>query len=99
MSTLEYAQNAKAIINKAKINSIQQRLELKELREQHAKLTELYALAPTRAQAALWGISKILDHHENPNSGSIAILLISIFPRPYSDQTRGGARFYFIPCA
>lgn len=38
MSTLEYAQNAKAIINKAKINSIQQRLELKELREQHAKL-------------------------------------------------------------
>jgi hypothetical protein len=42
MSTLEYAQNAKAIINKAKINSIQQRLELKELREQHAKLTELY---------------------------------------------------------
>eukprot|EP00993_Chasmostoma_nieuportense_P003205 NODE_393_length_2304_cov_132.810289_g364_i0.p1 GENE.NODE_393_length_2304_cov_132.810289_g364_i0~~NODE_393_length_2304_cov_132.810289_g364_i0.p1 ORF type:complete len:680 (+),score=185.19 NODE_393_length_2304_cov_132.810289_g364_i0:81-2120(+) len=42
MSTLEYAQNAKAIINKAKVNSIQQRLELKELREQHSKLTILY---------------------------------------------------------
>ena len=50
MSTLEYAQNAKAIINKAKINSIQQRLELKELREQHAKLTDLYEAEKERAR-------------------------------------------------
>ena len=42
MSTLEYAQNAKAIVNKAKVNSIAQRLELKELREQHTKLQHLY---------------------------------------------------------
>lgn len=42
VSTLDYAQNAKAIINKAKVNSLQQRLELRELREAHAKLTELY---------------------------------------------------------
>lgn len=50
MSTLEYAQNAKAIINKAKINSIQQRLELKELREQHAQLTDLYEAEREHAQ-------------------------------------------------
>ena len=50
MSTLEYAQNAKAIINKAKINSIQQRLELKELREQHGKLSDLYESEKERAR-------------------------------------------------
>eukprot|EP01006_Ploeotia_vitrea_P054234 TRINITY_DN67865_c6_g1_i1.p1 TRINITY_DN67865_c6_g1~~TRINITY_DN67865_c6_g1_i1.p1 ORF type:complete len:639 (+),score=43.72 TRINITY_DN67865_c6_g1_i1:34-1950(+) len=44
ISTLEYASNAKAITNKAKVNSIQQRLELNALREQYAKLEALYNL-------------------------------------------------------
>eukprot|EP01006_Ploeotia_vitrea_P062670 TRINITY_DN84209_c0_g1_i1.p1 TRINITY_DN84209_c0_g1~~TRINITY_DN84209_c0_g1_i1.p1 ORF type:complete len:663 (+),score=31.74 TRINITY_DN84209_c0_g1_i1:23-1990(+) len=42
ISTLEYASNAKAITNKAKVNSIQQRLELNALREQYARLDALY---------------------------------------------------------
>lgn len=42
MSTLTYASSAKNIINHAKINAMQQRLELQQLRKQYSQLEALY---------------------------------------------------------
>lgn len=42
MSTLQYAQNAKAIVNKAKVNAMQEKLELKQLQQKYASLEKLY---------------------------------------------------------
>jgi len=42
MSTLTYASNAKNIINQAKINGLQQKLELQQLRKQYTQLESLY---------------------------------------------------------
>eukprot|EP00667_Euglena_gracilis_P006406 EG_transcript_6461 len=42
VSTLTYASSAKNIINHAKVNALQQKLELQQLRKQYAQLEELY---------------------------------------------------------
>uniref|UniRef100_A0A7S1N5X8 Kinesin-like protein n=1 Tax=Eutreptiella gymnastica TaxID=73025 RepID=A0A7S1N5X8_9EUGL len=42
MSTLQYAQNAKAIVNKAKVNAMQEKLELKQLQQKYGSLEKLF---------------------------------------------------------
>jgi len=42
MSTLQYAQNAKAIVNKAHVNAMREKLELKQLQQKYAALERLY---------------------------------------------------------
>eukprot|EP00668_Euglena_longa_P029318 GGOE01036664.1.p1 GENE.GGOE01036664.1~~GGOE01036664.1.p1 ORF type:complete len:672 (-),score=199.84 GGOE01036664.1:138-2111(-) len=42
LSTLQYAQNAKAIVNKAKVNAMREKLELKQLQQKYMALEQLY---------------------------------------------------------
>eukprot|EP00667_Euglena_gracilis_P004502 EG_transcript_4523 len=42
LSTLQYAQSAKAIVNKAKVNALREKLELKQLQQKYTALEKLY---------------------------------------------------------